>query len=335
MRKIFIGVAAFVTFFATGAQPAFGQTIVEDVVDLLPISDLQVALNDQPDPVGVDTTLTYKVSIKNGGTSDIDSPGLLIIPPRDREVRVTTRLAPTVENIQAEASEGGECPPGGPDALTVTCTFPNLEGGLFSPGERARIEITATPTEQGFIRATSRISSRNIDLAAGSNEDREGTQVVPSCDGLPPTVVGTGGPDILQGNVGKDVIVGLGGDDVIKAFSGNDVICAGDGDDKVRAGGGNDRVFGQAGDDFVDGSGGFDYIEGNAGNDRLEGAENDDEIHGGVGADTISGQSGNDDLFGEGGPDRLFGGPGNDLLNGGADNDTCSDSSGSNTFVSC
>jgi Ca2+-binding RTX toxin-like protein len=335
MRKILIGVAAFGTFFAAGAQPAFGQTLIEDVVDVLPISDLSVELNDQPDPVGVDTTLTYKVSLKNGLTSDIDSPGLLVIPPRDATVRVETRLAPTLENIQAEASEGGECDPLDPGELIVTCRFDNLEGGLLSPGERARIEITATPTEQGFVRANTRIDSSNIDLASGGNEDREGTQVVPSCEGKSPTVVGTGGPDVLMGTTGKDVFVALGGDDVIDAFDGNDVICAGDGDDRVKAGGGADRGFGQAGDDFFDGSGGNDFLEGNAGNDRFEGAENDDEIRGGVGADNLAGQGGNDDLFGEGGPDRLFGGPGNDVLNGGADNDTCSDSSGSNTFTSC
>lgn len=319
MRRISIGIVAFATFFAAGAQPAFGQTLIEDVVDVLPISDLSVQLNDQPDPVGVDTTLTYKVSLSNGITSDTDSPGLLVIPPRDETVTVTTRVAPTLENIQAEASEGGECPaqPLPPDVLTVTCTFDNLEGGLFSPGERAQIEITATPTAQGFVRARSRIESGNIDLASGGNEDREGTVVVPNCDGLSPTVVGTGGPDLLQGNVGKDVILGLGGDDVIKSFSGNDVICAGQGDDTVKSGGGNDRVFGQAGDDRVRASGGNDYAEGNAGDDLLEGEENADQLFGGVGGDTLTG------------------GPANDLLNGGPDRDRCVGGPGTNTLVSC
>jgi hypothetical protein len=319
MRKTLIGIAAFAAFFAAGAQPAFGQTIIEDVVDVLPISDLSLELNDEPDPVGVDTTLTYKVSLKNGITSDIDSPGLLIIPERDETVEVTTRLAPTLENIQAEASDGGECPaqPVPPDVLTVTCTFDNLEGGLFSPGERARIEITAIPTEQGFVRATSRISSGNIDLASGSNEDREGTQVIPNCDGLSPTVVGTGGPELLQGNVGKDVILGLGGDDVIKAFAGNDVICAGEGDDTVKSGGGNDRVFGQGGDDRVRASGGNDFAQGNAGDDLLEGEENADQLFGGVGGDTLTG------------------GPANDLLNGGPDRDRCVGGPGTNTLTSC
>jgi hypothetical protein len=317
MRKTLVGVAAFATFFVAGAQPAFGQTLIEDVVDVLPISDLSVELNDQPDPVGVDTTLTYNVSLRNGLTSDIDSPGLLIIPPRDATVTVTTRVAPTLENIQAEASEGGECDPVGPGELIVTCRFGNLEGGLLSPGERARIQITAIPTEQGFVRARSRISSSNIDLASGGNEDREGTQVVPNCDGLSPTVVGTGGPDNLMGNVGRDVILGLGGDDVIQAFAGNDVICAGEGDDRVKSGGGNDRVFGQGGDDRVQQSGGNDYAEGNAGNDLLEGEENADQLFGGVGGDTLTG------------------GPGNDLLNGGPDRDRCVGGPGTNTFQSC
>lgn len=317
MRKTLVGVAAFATFFAAGAQPAFGQTLIEDVVDVLPISDLSVELNDQPDPVGVDTTLTYNVSLKNGITSDIDSPGLLVIPARDATVRVETRLAPSLENIQAEASEGGDCAPVNPPELIVRCTFGNLEGGLFSPGERARIQITATPTAQTFLRARSRIESSNIDLASGSNEDREGTVVVPNCDGLAPTVVGTGGPDLLQGNVGKDVILGLGGDDVIKSFSGSDVICAGQGNDTVKSGGSNDRVFGQAGDDRVKQSGGNDYAEGNAGDDLLEGEENADQLFGGVGGDILTG------------------GPANDLLNGGPDRDRCVGGPGTNTLRSC
>lgn len=336
MRKLLIGMAALGAFLGAGAQPALAQTPVEDVVDLLPISDLQVSLNDAPDPVGVGTTLTYKVSFKNGGTSDVDSDRVLIIPPRDRgDIRVRLTLAPSLENIQAEPSRGGECLPIGADARVVRCKFEDLEGGLFSQGEQARVVVTATPTAQGFVRATARVNSPNIDFSSGSNQDRQGTQVVPNCDGKSPTKVGTGGNDVLQGTTGRDVLLGLGGDDVIKAFSGNDTVCAGQGDDRVRAGGGIDRVFGEAGDDFLDGSGGDDYLEGNAGNDRLDGAGNEDEAHGGAGNDTISGHEGDDRLFGEAGNDRLFGGPADDFLNGGIGRDRCAGGPGSNTVVNC
>jgi hypothetical protein len=112
-----------------------------------------------------------------------------------------------------------------------------------------------------------------------------GTFVPPGvCGGLPATVSGTHGNDVLQGTEGDDVVVGMGGDDVIEGGGGNDMICAGQGTDIVFGGEGNDRLFGGPGEDVLLGEGGDDTVFGEAG---------DDFLFGGAGLDTLDGGGGN------------------------------------------
>jgi hypothetical protein len=111
-----------------------------------------------------------------------------------------------------------------------------------------------------------------------------GTFVPPGvCDGLPATVSGTHGNDLLQGTEGDDVITGMGGDDVIESGGGNDVICAGQGTDIAFGGEGNDRLFGGPGEDVLLGEGGDDTVFGEAGDDFLFGGAGLDTLDGGIG----------------------------------------------------
>ncbi|MDX1691469.1 MAG: CapA family protein [Acidimicrobiia bacterium] len=64
-----------------------------------------------------------------------------------------------------------------------------------------------------------------------------------SCGGLPATIVGTDGDDVLVGTPGPDVIAARGGNDVVWGLGGDDVLCGGPG---------SDLVIGGAGDDVVD-----------------------------------------------------------------------------------
>jgi uncharacterized protein len=89
------------------------------------------------------------------------------------------------------------------------------------------------------------------------------------CQGLLPTITGTGGPDTLVGTKARDVIMGLGGDDVVTGGKGEDVICGG---------AGNDRLAGDDGEDVL--SGGF-------GNDTLDGGVGDDTLIGGPDLDVL------------------------------------------------
>lgn len=82
----------------------------------------------------------------------------------------------------------------------------------------------------------------------------------PSCAGVPATIVGTDGRDVLRGTHGDDVIVGLGGRDTLIGLGGDDIICGGDGDDVIVGGLGDDTLHGGAGDDVIIGGRGTNTI---------------------------------------------------------------------------
>lgn len=90
-----------------------------------------------------------------------------------------------------------------------------------------------------------------------------------TCDGLPATIMGTSGDDVLHGTPGPDVIWAGLGNDVVSADDGNDVVCAGPGDDVVWGGRDHDRIFGGTGNDQLVGQWGADHLYGNQGNDEL------------------------------------------------------------------
>ncbi len=71
------------------------------------------------------------------------------------------------------------------------------------------------------------------------------------CVGLPATINGTDGDDMLVGTEFGDVIAGLAGNDVILGMGGNDIICAGKGVDIVFGGPGDDAIRGGAGNDVL------------------------------------------------------------------------------------
>src|ERR1044072_4018772 len=73
-------------------------------------------------------------------------------------------------------------------------------------------------------------------------------QSVPTCNGLPATIVALT-PGGINGTNGDDVIVGTSGDDKIFGFAGNDTICSGGGNDQITGGQGNDTLFGEGGND--------------------------------------------------------------------------------------
>jgi predicted extracellular nuclease len=110
-----------------------------------------------------------------------------------------------------------------------------------------------------------------------------GIDLVESCAGLEPTILGTEGDDVLSGTNGSDVIMGLGGDDVIKGLNGDDVICGGAGGDQLSGGNGDDILLGGFGDDLVVGGNGADDLIGGPGWDQLlQGRGSGEETQGGA-----------------------------------------------------
>ena len=119
----------------------------------------------------------------------------------------------------------------------------------------------------------------------------------PVCFGMPATIIGTAGNDVLRGTPGNDVIVGLAGHDVIDGRGGDDLICGGDGNDTLRGGTGNDKLSGGEDNDILWGGAGDDLLEGGPGRDRASGGSGNDILRGGEGDDmlnVVDGAGGND-----------------------------------------
>ena len=72
------------------------------------------------------------------------------------------------------------------------------------------------------------------------------TVVVPKCQGMTPTILGTGGNDVIRGTAGVDVIHALGGADRVDGLGAGDKLCGGDGVDVIKGGDGADTVDGGA-----------------------------------------------------------------------------------------
>jgi RTX calcium-binding nonapeptide repeat (4 copies) len=66
----------------------------------------------------------------------------------------------------------------------------------------------------------------------------------PTCFGVPATIVGTSGNDVIYGTNGNDVIAALGGTDAVHGRGGNDLMCGGIGTDRLFDGFGRDSLDG-------------------------------------------------------------------------------------------
>ncbi|MGH9922648.1 MAG: Ig-like domain-containing protein, partial [Nitrososphaerales archaeon] len=144
-----------------------------------------------------------------------------------------------------------------------------------------------------------------------------------TCQGVPTTIIGTSGHDVITGTQGNDVIVGLEGNDSINAMGGDDLVCGDAGNDTLIGGAGIDNLNAGDGNDGILGGAGNDVISGDAGNDSMSGDLGSDTMLGGVGDDRLLGGANDDTLYGGDGNDSIDGGSGNDSVDGGSGNDNC------------
>jgi uncharacterized repeat protein (TIGR01451 family) len=249
------------------------------------LADLRIAKADSPDPVVAGSVLTYAIEVDNLG------------PNAAAGVTVTDQLPKNVDLVSATAS-GGQCALKG---RKVTCSLGTIPvfAGTYVTGRT--VSISVIPRKVGTIVNTANVKGGQKD-PVGSNNKATATTLVTgpakACRGLPVTILGTRGNDVLVGSGGPDVIASFGGDDTIFAFGGRDLICAGGGRDYVGAGTAADRVFGGSGGDRLLGRGGPDLLRGNAGNDVLKGNRGADRLRGGSGSDRCEGGSGGDSVRG-------------------------------------
>ena len=171
-------------------------------------------------------------------------------------------------------------------APTISCgTAPTFELGQSI----ATVSAVVTDSLSGPPSASiSRLVSTSVAGAQSSvltAADRAGnsaskacgyTVVVPTCQGLTPTILGTGGNDVIRGTAGVDVIHALGGADRVDGLGAGDKLCGGDGPDVINGGDGADTVDGGAGNDDIRGGPAADTLDGGPGSDSIQGDDGAD-----------------------------------------------------------
>jgi Ca2+-binding RTX toxin-like protein len=109
-------------------------------------------------------------------------------------------------------------------------------------------------------------------------------------------VFGLGVPASLEGGAGNDLLSGS---------AANDTLVGGVDDDELRGGSGMDRLDGNPGDDSIYGAKGIDVLMGGPGSDDMFGGIGNDHLLGGSGKDLLDGLQGR--------KDRCVGGGGKDV----------------------
>jgi uncharacterized repeat protein (TIGR01451 family) len=246
-------------------------------------ADLAISNSDNPDPVGVGSALTYAIGVQNPGP---DSVG---------KVTVTDQLPKGVDFVSATPSSG-KCTRKG---KTVSCDLGAVPAAAVSYSPPPTVTLVVIPRQAGVISDTATVKGDLKDPVAANNKATATTTVVgppATCRGVPATITGTAGNDVIAGTPGHDVIATLGGNDTIVSLAGRDLVCAGRGDDYIGAGSAADRVFGGAGKDRLVGRGGPDALKGGPGGDLLKGGRGADRLRGGPGVDRCRGGAGIDSV---------------------------------------
>jgi Ca2+-binding RTX toxin-like protein len=167
-------------------------------------------------------------------------------------------------------------------APTVTCLSPPPTFEIYQLGAWVRVPVTDATSGalSGLTQGAANTSRAGTFLSTVTGTDPAGNRttkpcayevVIPTCNGLQPTIVGTGGRNTITGTSGRDVIVALADVDTINGGAGDDVICGNDGPDTIFGGDGHDWIDGGASPDDLNGGSGDDFIDGGLQLDSIRG----------------------------------------------------------------
>ena len=108
--------------------------------------------------------------------------------------------------------------------------FVTTVGGGYSIAVEAGSHVFAAfgGSFVGISSGEAQVGEYNIGVDFISGSSQPVVRAYQLCQGLEPTILGTGGDDVLTGTPGRDIIHGLGGRDLIDGRGGDDVICRGD-----------------------------------------------------------------------------------------------------------
>lgn len=309
-----------------------------DYLMILKFEDFEPDGNDQIQIMGNFTPMEEwtNAHAATGPGADSANPGAVTVGatlrPSSLELAGYSSQGPTLDGRIKPDLLGPSCLPvtDFPDCFSGTSASAPVVTGVLAVLRGANVVLSAESTRDVLPLITVDRGAPGPDSLYGQGSlalPTPGTlgarTTLPTCAGVPATVIGTRGDDVLEGTEGDDVIFGAQGNDIIEGLGGNDIICGGFGEDIIVGGAGDDIIFSGPGNDRVKGGNGADMINGGHGHDDLEGNKGPDEVRGFTGRDYVKGGLGNDDVYGGVGADRLIGGDGNDRIFGGNGVDRC------------
>ncbi|MDQ5844333.1 MAG: lamin tail domain-containing protein, partial [Acidobacteriota bacterium] len=126
-----------------------------------PSADLSISKAGSPDPVAPGATLTYTLTVTNGG------------PDAAQSVGVTDSLSSDVTFVDCSSDQGGVC---GGTATSPTISFSSLANGATAT-MTIHVTVSNSLTTGAVITNTASVSSTTADPASGNNSDSEDTTV--------------------------------------------------------------------------------------------------------------------------------------------------------------
>ncbi len=237
---------------------------------LRPEADLEVAKVAIPADAVPGDTVTYSVTVTNGGPF-----AALAVQVLDGIPAGTSFVAGSLADDPACTFNAllnqVECAPG---TLAVAASF-NFDFEVHVADD-AVVPATVSNTAVATTNSPDPDSSNNTATAVSDV----------TCD-----VVGTPQDDVLVGTAAGESICGLGGDDHLIGLGGDDVLVGGAGHDVVHGGQSDDVLRGGSGADQLHGQTGADVLKGGDGDDSLFGGSDFDSLDGGNGFDTCRTQA--------------------------------------------
>jgi uncharacterized repeat protein (TIGR01451 family) len=124
-------------------------------------ADLSIVKSDSPDPIFPTATLTYTLSVTNGG------------PDTTQSVVVTDTLPSQVTFVDCSSNQGGIC---GGTSTVPTVTFSSLANGVTAT-ITIHVTVNSNVTAGTVISNTASVTSATTDSVPGNNTESEDTTV--------------------------------------------------------------------------------------------------------------------------------------------------------------